>query len=142
MAAQESVATEIHRAAMLTKCRACERECSVNAASCPGCGEPFRKAEELKQPTLAEAVALARPVHSPQAPQIVTTQNTGKGWKLMLMLGIVLSISGGAIATFSFQRIDPDDRSFVDAFRVGVLVLSGGLILFIFARIGAWWNHG
>jgi ribosomal protein L37E len=43
--------------ATLTKCRACGREVSVNAVSCPHCGEPLREAQEKPKQTATGCLA-------------------------------------------------------------------------------------
>ena len=43
----------------LTPCRACGREISVNAASCPHCGEPVKPPEKPKQEQTATGLLAA-----------------------------------------------------------------------------------
>ena len=54
----------------LIKCRECGREISDQAPACPGCGVP----------TVTD--------------KVVTTQQTGKGWKGLQAVGVMMIIVG------------------------------------------------
>lgn len=57
-----------------------------------------------------------------------TTQRTGKGWKALWLLSIVIII--GASVTAMFIPV------------VGIMILgSVGIPLWIIAKLGIWWNH-
>ncbi|MCY1388635.1 hypothetical protein D9M71_34100 [compost metagenome] len=60
----------------------------------------------------------------------VVTEQTAKRFKGLMVLGILLAIVGGVVAAAS------DDS------KIGLLVMSGGAIAFLYAKFAAWWNHG
>lgn len=60
---------------------------------------------------------------------VVTTEQTGKKYKALQLAGAIMILAG----VVSCTALDP--RS------AGWLIIAG-LLLYIGARIGAWWNHG
>jgi len=68
----------------------------------------------------------------------VTTQKTSKKWKFLQLIS-VLSIIVGLVCVFSNIG---DGKEPGAALGLGILAIIGGFILFIIARIGAWWFHG
>lgn len=71
----------------------------------------------------------ATPVTAITPEDVVTTQATGKEWKIvqliggLLMIGGVVSCSGGSAHN-------------------GGMIFFLGCVVFLGGRIGAWWNHG
>ncbi len=99
----------------LIDCPECGKRVSEKAASCPNCGCPI--AQEKEQPR--------RPVQ--------TVEQTGKTYKACQLLGILLIVHGGFVGCGA-SGADPDV-----AFG-GAVVAFLGLMLFLAARIGAWWK--
>lgn len=64
--------------------------------------------------------------------KVQTIEKTGKGWKLQQVIA-VLFLLGGIVYLIAAEG----ERS-----PVGGLVIGGGLIWLIIAKIGAWWCHG
>lgn len=60
----------------------------------------------------------------------VVTEQTAKRFKGMMVLGVVLCIVGAIVAAAS------------ESSRIGMLIMAGGAILFLYAKFSAWWNHG
>jgi predicted Zn finger-like uncharacterized protein len=75
-------------------------------------------------------------------------EKTSKGWKglmlagaLMAIVGIIGTCAGVMSAT---NKANAAGAAYGPSMATGlfILLLFGGLVLFIFARVGAWWNHG
>ena len=103
----------------LVKCPECQREISDRASTCPHCGCPSVPTTNI----------------SPSVPP-TTIQATGKRWKGVMLIGVLLSI-GGCLVTIGASPGDSEGP-----FMGGVLVFLLGLALFVGARVGAWWHHG
>ena len=86
------------------------------APSCPGCGHPA----ELTQATAASS----RP-----RPAVQTVEQTSKQYKMMQLVGVGMML-GSAVACSQGSA----DGS--------ALLLLLGLIVYVAARMGAWWNNG
>jgi len=70
------------------------------------------------------------PHPSPQPrPAVQTIEKTSKKWKLMMLAGAGLVLIG-IPAFFSTQN------------TFSGLIVFAGLILYIYARLAAWWHHG
>lgn len=65
--------------------------------------------------------------------RIQTTQQTGKFWKLQIMLGALTAIVGGVLMAASGGG---------SLFGFGLLALIVGIAWFLIARLLAWWFHG
>lgn len=84
----------------LIKCPECQEEVSDQAVSCPFCGYAFRA---------------------------VTVEQTGKVWKLVKLMSVLMLIVG---AMFIKQNQ-----------LLSNALLSLGVIFFIISSIGKWWNN-
>lgn len=84
------------------------------------------------------------PVEVRPAPGAVwTIERTGKTWKLLLLIGVVLMLAGLALGALAFDvRHMRFDRPTPLSFYAGAVLALAGVVLMIVARIGAWWNHG
>lgn len=100
----------------LIACPECHQQISDQAAACPHCGRPLP----------AAAVGIAT-----KGRQVVTTQATAKIWKFAQIVGAILATLGAV--SCSTQP---------DVGYIGGLISLLGFIIFISARIGAWWRHG
>lgn len=64
--------------------------------------------------------------------EVVTIEKTGKVWKFAMILS-ACAIGWGIYAV---NQTSDEARGF------GVLAIVAGSLLFVFARVGAWWCHG
>jgi len=70
----------------------------------------------------------------------VTTQATGKIWKLIQLIGFGL-VLWGVVGCMMINDKMPEPES-VQAKTKGALLGVGGVIVFLFGRAGGWWFHG
>lgn len=99
----------------LIACPGCAKEISDKAAACPHCGNP-------------NAVANDSPAAKPMTPgDIVTTQSTGREWKIVRLIGGLLMVTG--VVAWAGNSTDAGM-----VFFLGCLIYLGG-------RLGAWWMH-
>lgn len=61
---------------------------------------------------------------------VVTTEQTGKSWKALILLAWVLIIIGGIIALATEGGMG------------GLITLAIGGCIYLLAKFGAWWEHG
>lgn len=127
------------RNSRLARCPDCSREVSLNAKFCPGCGCSFEEDDfDFKDDD-------DRPGNRSRVVQ--TIELTGKGWKAQMLLAALMTIIGMILIFAGSGVIDVHQRPDI---RGGNAALSGfggfilvvGLIWFVLARIGAWWDHG
>jgi len=59
---------------------------------------------------------------------VTTIQQTGQVWKLIQMIGVLFIV--GALISLAF-----------DGAPSGIILIIG-LVLWVYAKIQAWWNHG
>lgn len=97
----------------LIKCADCGADVSDRAPTCPRCGGPIER-------------------------EIVTTQQTGKSYKGMQLIGVLL-ILGGVVSCMAATSATPQSD---DGMAFSGLLFLGGLGFYFAGRIGAWWNHG
>lgn len=109
----------------LIYCPACENGCSPRAAECPKCGHP-----------LAAPVAhLIEP-----ARMVQTIEQTSKGWKLTQLAGAAMMVVGLSSCLVSMQDVTAGQTEPEGA--QGMLIGMVGIMILLFGRLGAWWNHG
>ena len=97
----------------LTTCPDCGHKLSTSATACPSCGAP------MKRP--------------------VTIEATGKTWKFVQLIGAGMAI-WGTVGCMMTDTTKPGDAS--AGMALNILLLIGGIAVFVFGRIGAWWFHG
>ena len=75
--------------------------------------------------------------------QTQTTEATGKGWKLLMLIGGVLSVGSIGWIGLCFQ-VDRDGiLSFSDTLlTIAIALLFVGLGTLVVGKLGAWWYHG
>lgn len=97
----------------LISCPGCGQKVSAQAAACPSCGQPIAVRDGAR----------------------VTTQQTGKGWKAAQLTGAAMMLAGlvGCMATMG------GDAS---GALWGLPLFLLGALVWIGARLGAWWHHG
>jgi hypothetical protein len=112
----------------LVACLECSREISDKAAVCPHCGIPITQAVV---PYLAHTTIPAQPIEVTTAlDDAVTTESTGKSWKAVQLVGVVLMV-------FGFAGCLSGSNPFV-----GVGLSGVGAVVTILGKLGAWWHHG
>lgn len=97
----------------LISCPGCGQKVSSQAAACPSCGQPIAVRDGAR----------------------VTTQQTGKGWKAAQLVGAVMMLAG-VVSCLGVR-----DEAATGMIWGTPLFLVGALV-WIAARIGAWWHHG
>lgn len=114
----------------LVMCPDCGVLVSRHAESCPQCGRPR---------TAAAAAADAAERHSKS---VQTIEATGKKWKLLQALGIVLMLAGAlALLGALFAPVFAPSLTLL-AGIIGGIALALGVPLLIAGRAGGWWFHG
>jgi hypothetical protein len=97
----------------LIDCEECGVQVSDKAPACIKCGAPLNSTLTALGP----------------AAGIVTTQQTGKRYKGAQLIGAVMMCAG----VISCSAHEP-------GVAAGLTLV--GLVVFLGARMGAWWNHG
>jgi hypothetical protein len=133
----------------LVTCPECGAGVSEHAAHCPHCGYPIAATPSLDPlQQLAQTQALgyqprgavaAPPVHRGR---VQTVEQTGKFWKSQMLLSALTCIAGVIVSAVGYQATMNGPQPGGPLAPIGVLMVFAGLLWFIFARIGAWWNHG
>ncbi len=70
---------------------------------------------------------------------------TAKKWKLRRMLGLLLFILGWPVVILSAAMIGgqrPVPMILQAPMLVGFAMIGGGMLVYIHARLMAWWHHG
>lgn len=103
----------------LITCPDCRRPISDAAPVCPGCGRPT-----------STGPASAR--------RVQTIEATGKIWKLLQLIG-----GGGLCWVVASAIMEYNNRLPATGEKIGGLVLGGlaSFMLYLTARMGAWWFH-
>lgn len=104
----------------LIACDECGKQISSNAAACPGCGNP-----------IATATAGPEAVVVQDAP-IITTQETGKGHKVVQLIGGAIVILG-VVSCVAAAQPNP---------LASTLISAVGAVIYLAGRFSAWWSHG
>lgn len=104
----------------LINCPDCGTSVSDRAAACVKCGAPIA----------AQANPAAADFGSPR---VQTIEQTGKGYKAQQALGVVATMTG------IVMMVAGETGSSANVF--GAIVAGIGLIVYLSARLGAWWNH-
>lgn len=98
--------------------------------ACPYCGESIL-AVAKKCKHCDEWLGEQKIEDSVKVANIVTTEQTGKRYKAIQLMGTFLAIIGAILLT-----VDPTLAA------GGSLCLFIGLTLFLIGRVGGWWHHG
>ena len=109
----------------LIKCPECEREVSDQAQSCPNCGYPLRK----------------QPPPVPPTGEVQTVEATGKMWKALQLIGVVLVCIGVVSCMVSYYSVAPTELGAGPVSISSALFFLAGLACMVVGRVGAWWYH-
>ena len=119
----------------LISCSECGKQVSDKALSCPHCGNPAASLPSASEgPTIVtdahgNAIMTEPTIVATGQGGAVTTETTGKGPKLLQLVGGFL-LGVGLIAQIGEGSI------------IMAVIAFIGLGVFIFGRMSAWWNHG
>lgn len=102
---------------MLIACPECYRQISDRAGSCPHCGTPMGATRSHYEP-----------VH--------TVQQTAKKWKAMQFFSLASLCFGMLTCAVVPNEVGNPGKI------ASELMVVGGICVYIFARVGAWWHHG
>jgi len=68
---------------------------------------------------------------------------TAKRWKAVMLLGILVAVTFGALAGFAALMIEPSPGSVESIPILVCAALSAvGVAIYVLGRIAAWWHHG
>lgn len=103
----------------LIECQDCGAQVSDRAQACPKCGGP------MAAPRATAPIQLAQE----SSRKVYTTEQTGKPYKsaqliggAMLIFGLIAGLAGAAMGGGAIGFI--------------------GLVVYLGARVGGWWDHG
>lgn len=108
----------------LIPCPDCEREISNRAPSCPHCGCPI--ASQAKGRAESDRVSA----------RTVTTQGTGKGLKVLVLVGWLLMLTGIVFGGLVLGSADGSDD-----FLVPLAMFVVGFVIYLVGRIRTWYEH-
>lgn len=86
-----------------------------------------------------------QPNHTPQ--QIQTIQATAKKWKLLKILGVLMTLIGLPLLLIamaaSSAAVESEEAAPAAAgmWILATLTFGGGLVIYFVARFMAWWHH-
>ncbi|MGK0259430.1 MAG: hypothetical protein ACI96M_002872 [Candidatus Azotimanducaceae bacterium] len=118
-------------------CRFCSRDLTDKPKPAPQKRIVRTNAKQRIRADQARRRATAAP-----APRVQTVEQTGKGYKALMVIGVLFILLGGiamGVAASAGQSGNPDSEG---AGGIGMALIVLGIMLNIFARVGAWWNHG
>ncbi len=104
----------------LINCPDCGQPVSDQASACPKCARP-----------------LGQSVASLGRGPVQTVEQTGKKWKMAMAVSGGFIVVGGVMFGASYKN---GQSGGVGA--VGAVLLALGLVGYLIARLGAWWQHG
>lgn len=81
-----------------------------------------------------------RPVVVRPAKEVQTIEKTGKRWKVLILFGTILMISG--LTSCILRSAEATESSDTASLGLGLLLFFGGFTIAIIGRFGAWWHHG
>ncbi|MCK4873004.1 MAG: hypothetical protein KAS72_09785 [Phycisphaerales bacterium] len=79
--------------------------------------------------------------YCPPSRPVQTIEKTGKVWKAQQLLSALVTLIGVCLIAGELSLNGAEDAS-GERLAIAVLMIAGGLLWFITARILAWWFHG
>ena len=112
----------------LTVCPDCQSPVSDKAPACPHCGRPITAVHAQIQ-IGTEQTSPDRP-----ATKTRTIEATGKKWKALQLIGVILIIFAilSRSVVFSVEGLEPNGI-------ISALLWMDGIFAFLFGRVGGWW---
>ena len=74
------------------------------------------------------------------AKEVQTIEKTGKRWKLLILFGTILMISG--LTSCILGSAEATDSTETASLGTGFLLFFGGFAIAVIGKFGAWWHHG
>lgn len=96
----------------LINCPECKQQISDSAPTCPHCGF-------VQKATPVESIGIHQ--------QPITIERTSKTWKLIMIVALLVFLIGGTVGA--------TDKEF------GFSLIGLSVIIFLVAKIGAWWSN-
>jgi hypothetical protein len=112
----------------LATCPDCSAAISRNALQCPKCGCPFDGPPTIEKPQIIE--------------------QTAKKWKLLQLVGLLLTVVGGLFFVLTLFLLPPPAelgsgvRPIVIMAAFAFIIFLAGLTIYTIGRTAAWWHHG
>jgi hypothetical protein len=127
----------------LVACPECGVGVSDQAPACPYCGYLIAappQIDPLQQLAMSQQLQYPTPTRRGTAhrPRVQVIEQTSKFWKAQMLLASLLAIAGIIAVGIGGQDVRPNHG----IVAIGLLSVAAGLLWFIVAQIGAWWNHG
>jgi hypothetical protein len=79
-------------------------------------------------------------VVAPPPPRVQLIEKTSKYWKAQMVWSVLLMLAGMGGCAFSSAM--PDAETARPVAWICVAAFVGGLVWYVIARVGAWWDHG
>lgn len=113
-------------------CPICNAAVDSSDAACRHCGVEFMR---------LPAISLTRPVVYRTAPTVI--ELTAKKWKAVMLFGVLVAITFGALAGLAAFLIQPEPHS-IEAIPVlaSAALSIVGVVIYALGRTAAWWYHG
>jgi hypothetical protein len=81
------------------------------------------------------------PLWKPQPGDVQTIEKTSKKWKLRMLVGCFISVVGIVVVAVGVNETVRSHEPSGTAI-VGSLMVVGGILIFVIAKLLAWWHHG
>ena len=118
-------------------CRFCSRDLTEKPKAAPQKRIVRTNAKQRIRQDQARRRATAAP-----APRVQTVEQTGKGYKALMVIGVLFILIGCIAMGVAASAGESGNPNADGAGGIGLALVILGFILSLFARIGAWWNHG
>ena len=121
-------------------------EISIEAVDCPFCSEPIKPtAKKCKHcgEFLAGEGSHGEPHTATSTRFVRIIEATGKKWKLLQLISVIGIILGACTFAIVMKNSSGSSAGSTDmAATLSLLTFVGSFIVYILARVMAWWFHG